>query len=210
MSAIKMPDAGKILNTTPFDVNLWFSDIEINALLFKIITRKGHGFINPLVTLILATNVMPNYSLPQDLFDCDLIFCPLNINQMHWVLVVFNKVSRMTYILDSYDNGFMTNVTTKLAQNLNLSLNSILKCSNDFRHVPPMVNSYQNNGNDCGPFVCFFAQQLSLGFPLTACRSEILSLRRLAHILVNSDNSKPIGKLKAGGFDYPNTDDMQF
>lgn len=142
LPTVDLPDAN--CNTlAPIDLNSWFSDIEITALFQHIVNRKGYGFINPLVCSILALPNAPEYKLSAETFECDVLLCPLNIEQMHWIIVVFEKIQSRTFLLDPLQRGFRTSTTVKLAKNLHLSLNKNLHCGNQFLYMPPVKTSFQ-------------------------------------------------------------------
>lgn len=79
----------------------------------------------------------PKIDLPDNINSWEVILCPLNINNTHWVLVVFEKVLSRTFLIDSYKNGCDPISTKATANSLNVFLNEYLKCKKKFLNSPP-------------------------------------------------------------------------
>lgn len=99
-------------------------------------------------------------SIPEKAIVADCLYCPLNIDNSHWVLVVYCKSSKLAYNMDPYHKKAsyydrMMELSCKLVENFNefFALNVQLG-------VCPFKRSQfllQDNSYDCGPFVCAYA-----------------------------------------------------
>ncbi|KAH3665470.1 hypothetical protein OGAPHI_003654 [Ogataea philodendri] len=118
-----------------------------------------------------------------DVTKLDYIFVPINLNQSHWALGVINNKEKAFQYYDSlYGNGedviynleqYMVNETKKLYGD---SMNGIDYSQYD--SFESMKTPKQENGFDCGVFVCTFVDYLSRERPLMFSQSDMKSLRR--------------------------------
>ncbi|KAG7728744.1 hypothetical protein KL933_001977 [Ogataea haglerorum] len=118
-----------------------------------------------------------------DVTKLDYIFVPINLNQSHWALGVINNKERAFQYYDSlYGNGddilynledYMVNETKKLYGD---SMNGIDYSLYD--HFDSMKTPKQENGFDCGVFMCTVVDYVSRERPLLFSQSDMKNLRR--------------------------------
>jgi sentrin-specific protease 1 len=113
----------------------------------------------------------------KDIFKLHKIFFPINIGEMHWVCVVVQMKEREILMYDSLGGD----------RNRKKYLETIFRYLKD-EHMDkkgtplPEIHQWklrsvrmpvQNNGHDCGVFVCIVALFLSMDLPLQFNQSEI-------------------------------------
>lgn len=100
-----------------------------------------------------------------DIFNLKYIFCPINLSDVHWTVIVINMEHKT---ISYYDSGHDTDYT---------KLNGMLQYLKD-EHMEKMGTPlgdgwsvhgcdprscpWQSNGFDCGVFVCMICDFLSL------------------------------------------------
>lgn len=111
---------------TPQDKKCWFSDADINFYLSSIIICPGHLSINPIFLIMLAKfDIADLPILADEVHAASKLFCPVNIDNEHWVLFVYCKSSLTSFYIDPLATAFKPHVTLPLIENLNCSLNFI-------------------------------------------------------------------------------------
>ncbi|KAG7886411.1 hypothetical protein KL938_000064 [Ogataea parapolymorpha] len=118
-----------------------------------------------------------------DVTKLDYIFVPINLNQSHWALGVINNKEKAFQYYDSlYGSGddilynledYMVNETKKLYGD---SMNGIDYSLYD--HFDSMKTPKQENGFDCGVFMCTVVDYVSRERPLLFSQSDMKNLRR--------------------------------
>ena len=72
----------KIMNSD-YNFNSWFSDLDIDKFLKSTLDNKL--FVNIDASVVgLLTNNHSYCTLPIEAFNAEIIFCPVNIIQLHW------------------------------------------------------------------------------------------------------------------------------
>ena len=115
------------------------------------------------------------------------IFIPVNVNRNHWILLVVDNREKKVFSLDSLRSQRLAQRTNimkwveheHIAKNVNFDKK---KWSSEAVEVPS-----QDNGYDCGPFVCLFAAFLSHGQELNFTQADLPKLReRLNWSILNA------------------------
>lgn len=135
----------------------WFTDVDIDNALTKLIKNDKFIHLNPIIVLLLASVDDANNShLPATIFQCDTILCPLNIDNQHWVLVVYDKLNGETCIVDPLQSRFRPETVLSLTEQLNMNLNNCLNLNNKIITDKYQELKKQPNDYDCGPYVCAY------------------------------------------------------
>ena len=114
-----------------------------------------------------------------DIFALDLLFIPINLNNVHWVLGVVNfKEKRLEYFdsMHGSDRGFFT-VMEKYLQDEFQDKKSDTFDFGDWSTVLRTDCPTQQNGYDCGMFVCKFTDYLSDGLDLDFSSQDMVFFR---------------------------------
>ncbi|GFH55956.1 hypothetical protein CTEN210_12433 [Chaetoceros tenuissimus] len=130
----------------------------------------------------------------QDIFSLDKLFLPVNVNESHWTLIVVFMQQKVIKYYDSLsgDGRLYCEATlrylkdeymTTKGRTLDAEEWEIVGFTND---VP-----IQPNGYDCGVFVCFFADLISLDRPLNSIRKDEIVSRGRDRIALSILNEVP-------------------
>ena len=116
---------------------------------------------------------------PPELFKLDFVFFPLNVNNNHWVLVAASPPTKTIAYYDSMNHDgsdSRTMVGTYLSKIHEVLEGAALDLSAwkslDVRDIPQ-----QDNGFDCGVFVCQYVERLSRRAPLDFTQSDMPAIR---------------------------------
>ena len=116
---------------------------------------------------------------PLDLFQMDLVFFPLNVNNNHWVLVSASLATKTIEYYDSMNNDgtesrkMVAIYLSQLHQVLHGNALDLNEWDSIDRHDIPQ----QENGFDCGVFVCQFAERLSRRAPFDFTQADMPAIR---------------------------------
>jgi len=109
--------------------------------------------------------------------DFDLVLFPCNVNQTHWVLITLQFPSTRKVLATCYDS---------LNRSQNTVVNAVtswLKSGfcGDFKHIQMDIPAcpQQANSNDCGVFVCAFAEAAIRDCPLDYVDQKLVKKRRM-------------------------------
>ena len=115
-----------------------------------------------------------------DLFSMDIVFFPININNMHWSLVVtYMKQKRVEYFDSIFKSGdnIMKNIIRYLKDEYMDKKKETLDISEwkmiNHDHIPKQVNT-----SDCGAFMSVYCNYLSLGQSLTFSKKDMSYFRK--------------------------------
>lgn len=131
-------------------------------------------------------------------FDLDVMLVPVNQNNMHWcVAVVDHKKKRLAYYdsLNGDGTRVLDNLQTYMVQEAERSYSDksrelIAKLS-EYTKDPRAVGPSQNNGSDCGVFVCATSSALARGDGPSYSQKDIPLLREnIAYILIEQARGK--------------------
>jgi len=119
------------------------------------------------------------------------VIFPINISNSHWTLAVANLKERQFEYYDSLGGQFAYTRYLEMFQRyfaflwnqLHQEITQINDLSNDFADFGnwPLVNFgkvIQQNGNDCGTFVCKFAECIIQNKELNFSQSDMPEMRR--------------------------------
>jgi hypothetical protein len=108
--------------------------------------------------------------LLQNIFDFKIIYLPANVNKNHWILIVIDVEKRKIFGFDSLQkHGTKDNMVHKYCDfikqfilddlNHKIDYTDIQKETTNEWHIDHnyLPNNQQNNGYDCGVFVCLNA-----------------------------------------------------
>lgn len=179
--------------------NTWFTDDDIDDYLSKNINNPSHTNIKSCIVEILASNLNDEaFITSENIHKAKIIFCPLNINNSHWILFVYCKTSLSSYFIDPIFNNRNKLINKQRALRLNIALNKLFKLNVIISQHAHKHLKYQDNNNDCGPYTCAFAVIISKGwtsFPdnfISEIREEVYSLQK-------KRNSVYVSKTHGGG-----------
>ena len=171
-------DSTCLITRNTYNNKAWFSDLDIDRYLIAKLNNKIYFNIDASVVGLLTSN--PSYStLPVEAFNAQILFCPVNIVQLHWVLFVYNKMVNQSFYIDPLEPAFEKDVAQSLIYNLNMTLNNIFKLSIKICNQPYTNIERQLNDFDCGPFVCAYAIEISNGGNLCG-KLDIDEIRKVA------------------------------
>jgi len=101
---------------------------------------------------------------PKSLIQYSLIFCPINIRNIHWTLLVINPKTGSVFFLDPLQEKTFHRETIAKSQKL---LDTIIMETGieNLQTIKEYDQFYtkQSNSNDCGPFICAFAERIAAG-----------------------------------------------
>ena len=102
-----------------------------------------------------------------NIFLLDKLFIPINHPGVHWALVCVFVQAKAIYYYDSLGEGGRT-VVSAIHQYLEEEHMRKYKkgLPKGWRLIPDTPCPRQDNGNDCGVYICMFMDYLSLGRPL--------------------------------------------
>ncbi|GBE61518.1 Ulp1 protease C-terminal catalytic domain-containing protein [Babesia ovata] len=121
-----------------------------------------------------------------DVFAIDLLLIPVHVHKSHWCLGVVDMrpQSRRIMIFDSlggYHSLFFRNMRRWL-QDEHLNKKKVpIEDINEWEHSPAYAAEVgaprQNNGHDCGVFLCLYAECISVGKPFDFSQQDIRDRR---------------------------------
>ena len=129
----------------------------------------------------------------QDIFECHRIFIPVNVSNCHWTLIVINLQDKNVKYYDTLhddedDDLVYSHCEEPLLRGieyfLNEEWNNIHNCpwedrlSWEYIHCSTVSMPRQENGYDCGVFVCVIADLLSQGHEIVhLCQNDLIHIR---------------------------------
>ena len=119
--------------------------------------------LDPLFTFSLMRKryEKPRVHQGKDIFNYDMVLCPINIENNHWALIVLHH-SRRT--LEYFDSMGGTNMAAIMALNEYVTVEHAVVRDELIEPYKVVVRSdapQQENEADCGTFVCLYAERLS-------------------------------------------------
>jgi Ulp1 family protease len=125
-----------------------------------------------------------------DIFSCDFVIFPRNISNTHWACVFLDMKKKIIWNLDSLgssDKDFCE-IMLKWLQDEHFDKKKSVLPINDWTiKGPPADLPRQNNGVDCGVFLCMFAYFLAQGrIPTTKdfSQKEMSHIRKLVTLWI--------------------------
>jgi len=119
-----------------------------------------------------------------DIFSKRKVFFPINITGKkfaHWILVVADMENQQVVYYDSLEGHYNFNIHGNILEYLGYEHRQKLGKPlplQDWQFVKG-YNPIQNNGKDCGVFVCTFAEYLSRDAQFNFSQKNMLSFRKL-------------------------------
>ena len=126
-----------------------------------------------------------------DVFECDFLVFPRNITNTHWACVFMDMKNKIIWNLDSLgssDREFSDVLLRWLRDEHFDKKKSVLNTKDWKMQGPPKDLPRQNNGVDCGMFLCMFVYYLAHGrIPTTTkdfSQRDIPNLRKLVALWI--------------------------
>jgi len=186
-------------------ITKWFTDLDIWNNLVALFAFTEFTFIDSVdidlltseKTSLIQLGIKPNF-----LKEYRLIFCPINISNIHWTLFVVNPKSGMCFFLDPLQSKNMHSEILTKANRLRLILieEAELKNLSNIREYD-QVYSKQDNTYDCGPFICAFAEKIAANLPLTDIDARRIRFLTYCHLPAST-----LAPLLEGGSDMTAND----
>ena len=138
----------------------------------------------------------------KDIFKLRCIFCPINIDNLHWTLAVIFMEEKMIQYYDSLGGtdrvkleGLLEYIKdeykAKNGGEMNASEWKLVGCTSD---TPRQLNGY-----DCGVFVCMFSAFITRGLPLTFQQEHVNKCRKYIALAIMKTMSDTTGLHYAAG-----------
>ena len=138
-----------------------------------------------------------------DIFDCHRIFVSVNISSNHWTLIVINMLEKTVKYYDNYhdedEDLVYSHCEEPLLRGIEYFLNEEWKYRNrcpwrdglswNYIQCSTVTTPKQENGFDCGVFICVEADLLSQGHTIEQlCQDDLKHTREkmVASLLTNS------------------------
>jgi sentrin-specific protease 1 len=155
--------------------------------------KRCHFFKSFFITKLLDEGVTNQYAYQnvkdwsknvpgKDIFGLDMVFIPVNIGNAHWACLVVFVQERRIQFFDSLDGDGMYYMDAVMQY-----LKDEWKSKNPGQELPQLSEwkkvrttietPKQQNGFDCGVFICMYADFLSMGYPLSFTQEDITKCR---------------------------------
>jgi len=167
-------------------ISLFMRLIELRSRIDALNLPSIHA-LDPLFTFSLMRK---RYEKPRvhqggDIFNFDMVFCPINIESNHWALIVLHHSQK---VLEYYDSMGGTNEAAIAAINEYVVVEHTVvrnELIEPYKVVLKTDIPLQENGRDCGVFVCLYAERLSRRAAFDFNQSHIqLYRQRIAYELL--------------------------
>ena len=120
------------------------------------------------------------------IFDVAKIFCPINVSDSHWALIVVDNEKRSIVFYDSLqDEGRAHRYLEHMLNFMTLEAKNRQRSAVDWSIQCCRAAPQQNNGYDCGVFTIMYADYISDGLKVQFEQKHMNLFRRkiCAHIL---------------------------
>jgi len=172
----------------------YLNDVVINHF-FKLITKRDprvYCFDTYFLTKWKKSEYegVKRWTKNVDIFSKTKIFFPINIQIkqfVHWVLVCVDNVQKRITYYDSLPKRACFGVTVSISDYLKAEHEAKLGVPADQYTRLKSDNPYQENGQDCGVFVCTFAEYLSRNMEFNFDQSHMPSFRQLILFELNHE-----------------------
>ena len=116
------------------------------------------------------------------IFKCDALFFPCNVGRTHWILIVAFMKEKTIQVFDSLHGNYTKSVLAIyryiLDEYRSKHDNTEMPDQKEWKlYAESPLSPGQENGSDCGVFVCMYADYISNGWPLLFNQSHINSCR---------------------------------
>ncbi|XP_032573885.1 sentrin-specific protease 2 [Drosophila sechellia] len=114
-----------------------------------------------------------------DLFSKDIILVPVHYNGVHWCLVIIDLPAKTMLYYNSRGRGNpkLMRALVNYLQMESTDKRGLLLDTSDFRIEDAQNVPQQGNTNDCGVFVCMFAEYRTRDAPITFCQKDMKYFR---------------------------------
>ena len=182
----------------------WFNDAIICGYMQKIVERSeeappGGLRVHALTTLQTAKLLSQQYTRPDDdgvdIFDYQLVLCPINVEGNHWVLAVIDVDNKLIRYYDSYPHRAEKEAREKTEKQCFDALRHFIQGESikNKHGVAPVYNTVtyedtprQEGAMDCGVFLCMFAEHLTRHAAFNFSQRDVAYWReRIAWELIN-------------------------
>lgn len=166
-----------------------YIDDEIVNQYYKLIANRSKGTIHVFDTFFFCNLSSRGYcSINKwtnnvNIFSKHKLFFPINIQSVHWMLVIvdFNKKT-----IEDFDSLGMNNLSSKIIIFNYLKIENELKNSKKYDfdgwnlEITPSI-PLQTNKYDCGIFICTYAEYISRDAIINFTQKHMPAFRRLIY-----------------------------
>jgi len=171
-------NADIVQHNTLRDPCAWFADDDIDFFLSKFLNSSQHTHIPPsTVTFLLSASADQINNFPDHYFNSNILFCPVNIENTHWILFVYDKLQLISYFIDPIFAGRHNAKNKDFSITLNQILNDVFNLNVTLREHNYVNLFHQKNNYDCGPLSCAYALLIS-GDIKYINKDSIISIRQ--------------------------------
>ena len=132
----------------------------------------------------------------KDIFALNKIFFPVNIGRTHWTLAVIHMADQKITFYDSMSGAYGKAICEALFRYLqdewkNKKAPEIFPAKDEWILEPQPPNiPKQQNGHDCGVFICMYADLISRNIPLLFTQEQITECRQHIALSILQGNVK--------------------
>ena len=163
--------------------------------------KKPNIFLSSFFYSLLERNMKVKHfvekkekNLNINIFQADKVYIPININNIHWLMVVIMMKAQVIEAYDSKHKLFINERHEALQKILNFvgstyedTYNSTLPTSWRLNHGKRTIPR-QNNDNDCGAFMLSFLDMNSVGDDLNFTQGNISNFRKRIQLSIITNN----------------------
>ena len=147
--------------------------------------RPSHFFHTAFFTKLFDSrgsykfNEVERWSRKLSLFIMDMIFFPIHYGGNHWTLLVVFMQTKTIYYFDSLGGKgeYYTIWIKQWLRDVARTQYSFELIDSEWMVQTPFANPRQDNGDDCGVFVCMCADFLSEHLPLVYTQKDMKHFR---------------------------------
>ncbi|EDO17497.1 hypothetical protein Kpol_1058p34 [Vanderwaltozyma polyspora DSM 70294] len=178
----KTLDQGRWLNDTIIEFFMKFVEqntpgsIAYNSFFYSNLSRRGYDGVRRWMK-----------KKKVNILDLNKVFVPINLNQSHWVLCIIDIPQKSILFADSLSVG-PSSTSFHVMENLQdyIIKESNGKIGSNFKLVY-LTTPQQDNGFDCGIYLCLNALYSSKNKPLIFSKNEAMNLRLyIGHLILSS------------------------
>lgn len=208
----KNPTYNKNLNEVSLNTlrgSNWLDDNVLNVFflyLTQIVQQRGKKILvfDTLFTqkLDVTNSGFHRWAKSQNLFEYPVWLLPLNVDEVHWVLMVFNFKFKQILYIDSLHGSVPLNTLDKILNFININSGAHSPEWNQWTiYSPrdiPLQGERSNPGSNCGVHVCIWGHIICSGRCYNFSEQSMLSARIwiMSKILNYSENKETLKKRK--------------
>jgi len=149
---------------TSYVNSMWFTSEHIDFYFRNHAGLASEGYVSPVdcnAMLNSRTRVKQFIGFEkQDVNACNFLFCPFNVRNAHWVLYAVLVEERVAFLFDPLEESGLKRESKAMGQKLHGIVNKFLFDGLLEFDSECVLEYYQTNDHDCGPFVCIYAAGL--------------------------------------------------